>query len=240
MAVLLEVFAPLASRLYDFEINPQAQALNKDEYTALMDNVGRQLNSFPPQDVWDEATLFRERLMEILSKRIPPKPIDFSKINLNDYAEKSESEEREMFSGSELGYYFYSLEKIQEINIEQIKLRKYIVGEKIEKTVVRETVIQLPENFTVKQFAGKFEQRLSLKQTALLLNYLMSAGIMPPYNSSHLGELAKAFFARNDKNIRESLSEIHSIKQNKDDLSALKEALVSMINEIEIDLKKAR
>jgi hypothetical protein len=102
------------------------------------------------------------------------------------------------------------------------------------------TQIQLPDNFTVTQLNKHFEPQLSLNQAALFLYYLREQAILPPYSDSAIGKLAESFFVRNQKNISKSLTDIYTVKRNKDDLTTLKRVLQALVTQIDTDLKEAR
>ena len=102
------------------------------------------------------------------------------------------------------------------------------------------TEIKLPDNFTVKQLTAHFDPLLSLRQATLFLYYLRENGVIPYYNASELGRLGEIFFATNNKNIREELTDIHENRRNSEDLKAIQQMLKSVLKEVISDLEKAR
>jgi hypothetical protein len=106
------------------------------------------------------------------------------------------------------------------------------------KTLVTE--IKLQDNFTVKQLTAHFDPLLTLRQATLFLYYLRENGVIPYYNASELGRLAEIFFARNNKNIREELTDITENKRNSEDLKAVQQVLKSVLKEVASDLEKAK
>lgn len=221
---LLKIYIPLGERLNQFVINGSPEPFTKAKYEALINDIIKQINAFDPFAVWEVSVLNWERV-NILN----------AKVNQDSSLDKWKNE-----------IYFYSTKLCEIIEAKADFLNKYRPSwaNSFIKTQVPSvesiSKLELPKDFTVKQLTKHFEPSLTPSQAALLLYYFKDKAILPPYSDTSLGKLAEHFFARNQKNVTTNLTNIHSLKANKNELESLKKVLSSLIKEIDDDIKKAR
>lgn len=233
---ILELFQPLGERLYNLE-NPNGIVF-EDHIKGIMDNISKKVDAYEGRDVIIRCKSYLERI-DKLRKNLKVTDYYYSTFFDHEFLEeevtvevKRSQEQMDIvlrLTREGLDYCSDQLLKI-------IENQKSSSNMPDHKTI---TEIKLPENFTVKQLSAHFEPLLSLRQATLFLYYLREKGVIPNYNASELGRLGEVFFARNNKNVREELTDIHENKQNSGDLKAIQQILKLILEEISSDLKKA-
>jgi hypothetical protein len=210
----------------------------------LIPEIPKQVDLFDVKEVYNEALFYKSRIEKIIPA-LEPVPFELF-INPQSGSDEvigqrpaTPDRQRELMQRfkEELRGHLHTLDLI-------IEARKPFAGSAIPDTESRpvqplQNVIWLPENFTVSEVNKHFTPQLSVNQAALFLYYLREQAILPPYSDASIGKLAEAFFVRNQKNITKSLTDIHSVKHNKEELMALKRVLEALLKEVENDIKKA-
>ena len=251
-----ELFAPLDERLYKFESNyfstfyfyANFSSEELDKVKPNIYEIAKGVSLFDPDEVYNEAKLHEERVVDILHDLKPLKKIkvidDFKQVEeVELYPPRSEYLFKEW--QEEFAIYQTHLQSMQKIALKRRQSTNSKTPIDVNKgaevlTKQQITQINLPENFTVSQLNKSFEPQLSVSQAALFLYYLREHAILPPYSDSSIGKLAEAFFVRNQKNVTKGLTDIYTIKSNETELSSLKKVLQKLIKEIDNDLKSAR
>jgi hypothetical protein len=252
-----ELFTPLGERLFEFESGRyhddvghyimEWDEISYNSHSEIFDNIGKLANYFNPAEVYEEAQHYIARVKAVFEILEPPafEKVEYDQLEGWDkIVSKPPTEERkqELMEGYklELNSYLKDLDAL-------MKARKGYFSSKPEAAEnnpklqnMQQTVIQLPENFTVTQLNKHFDPQLSVNQAALFLYYLREQAVLPPYSDSSIGVLAEAFFVRNKKGITQGLTDIYSIKESKEDLNGLKRVLQALIKQIDADLKEAR
>jgi hypothetical protein len=253
-----ELFTPLNERLFAFESGRYLQEANRfidqtglegydEDHSKLVYNIGRQASQFNPLDVYNEAITYVERIKAIIES-LEPVQYEYVTYDHDDLQDMNGSrptteEQKKIWMERhqrELSGFLKDLEAVLRVREGVIHHTAVPEQRKQEAINVNQPVIELPENFTVTQLNKHFDPQLSVNQAALFLYYLREQAILPSYSDSAIGKLAEAFFVRNQKNITKSISDIYTVKRNKDDLKALKLVLDKLLKEIDTDLKEAR
>ncbi len=240
-----ELFHPLGQKLYDLENEIKRVALDIDGHDSypriqeIMDTISRRVDAYEDGEVVVKCNSYLQRINKLKSNLKVGGYYDLTWYDLDNdefFGKRVERTEQEIndalrIANEGLDYCTKHLIKI-------IENHKTFSNMETPKAVVTE--IRLPDNFTVKQLNVHFDPLLSLRQATLFLYYLREKGVIPNYNSSELGRLGEYFFARNNKNIREELTDIHENRENEEDLKALQQMLKSILKEVTSDLEKAR
>ena len=240
-----ELFHPLGQKLYELENEIKHVVLTIDGNDSIpriqdiMDSISRKIDAYEDGEVTMKCNSYLKRINKLKSNLTVGDYYDLSWYDLNweeDFSKRVKRTQQERkdalrIANEGLDYCIKHLIKIMENH-------KTSSNTATPKTVVTE--IKLPDNFKVKQFAGIFEPVLSLRQTALFLFYLREKGVIPNYNASGLATFGECFLARNNKNIREELTNINDNRQNSKELEALEKVLKSILKEVTTDLKNAR
>lgn len=258
-ASVKELFSPLGARLHDFESKKYLKTqtyweFEGEEYiishVRLIETIGKLADGYDMTEVYREAQYYKARVVKTIDNL---EPVEYEtdegieelggfkpswEIKTTSTSDKRKAQLMERYS-NELSTYLSTLNSIIESR-EPFVRKATIDNEHKEAVKPVQNTITLPENFTVKQLSKIFEPQLSPRQAALFLFYLRDTGILPPYSDSDLGRLAEAFFVRNQKNVTTNLTDIHAIKQSKDELLSLKRVLEKLVSEVESDLTKAR
>jgi hypothetical protein len=210
----------------------------------LIFTIDKHIYGFDPREAYAVVLFYEKRVKDIL-ENLEPVQYWLDNDGISDYKvamkEKWQQDLMQDYT-TELNTYLAHFQTYKRILSERVSAMEEQGGRmQISKTeAAARPVIQLLENFTVKQLNKLFDPQLSLNQAALFLYYLREQAILPPYTDTALGKLAEAFFVRNQKNISESITDIYTVKRSKDHLNTLKRVLQSLLKEIDNDLKEAR
>lgn len=243
-----ELFHPLGERLYDLETQTEHIELDMDNTIAtpsiqrLMEGISRNVDAYEDSEVVVKCNSYLQRI-DALKKNLKVADhyhltqyeFEYLEEYITTIVKRSPDEmDTALLKAKEgLEYCKTHLTRIKENHSFSPS-----TDAPAPKTIVTE--IKLPDNFTVKQLTAHIDPLLSLRQATLFLYYLRKNGVIPYYNSSELGRLGEIFFARNNKNIREELTDIHENRRNTEDLKAFEQMLKSILKEVSGDLEKAK
>lgn len=244
-----QLFAPLGERLHVFEMKQQGLADYGDDYfdlstykkrTPLIYSIARGIDNFDPVTVIEEAKYYEVRIADILKEL---EPIPSITIDFGDFKEVMKIEEKyqQIYLGlwkEELAVYSKHLLNFQTNASKRISITP--VKSKEEQVPIQSTEIQLPNNFKVESLNQYFKGIVSQDHVALLFYYFKEKKIMPNFTNVSMGKLAVALFGRSQKNVTTSIRKIHDIRQNEKILLEFKDILLSLVNDVDEDLKEAR
>ena len=199
--------------------------------------IALHIYGFKTQDALPVVKNYIERIIEIIPNL---QPIKYDKGDNPELGVQSMSVK---LGTSIMNLYKEHLEfTLKHLRKFEEKLSKQNPGMSTEPTVIKkENVIVLPDDFTVTQIIQTgFEPRLNRDTATLFLHYLRENGIMPNYNNSSLGKLAEYFFVRNQKYIKDKLSEVYNLTKDKEKLQTIENIFKDILKQIQEDLKTAR
>lgn len=222
-----KAFSPLGERLHFFEAglhllpnNDHDIEINQHDYfyPALIDKVGRDVNSHDTNQVYNIANEYLFRTNRILGL-------------MNEQKKKT----KEIKNGkwdmwlSEIYEYLHQLLVI-------LDAREEIYQSKTNPTVHNKT-IQLPENFTIKELQVHFKPKHPHSTIALLMYYMSKIGIMPPYDQGQYGKIAP-IFGFHDKTIAKDMR--HLSIESKSDLTKVQKVVETLLEAIAEDMANAK
>jgi len=240
---LLELFLPLGNRLYYFEsgkyvresravIHPEIDGYITFAYHSLMDEIGKRVNVFSPEQAYRLSTDYLRRVQSLIPKieDVQFETVEYEGTDVVLRGETNAEQKkawRERIS-RELSYYENGLQSIIDTRKNStIDEDKFIKGRS-------HTEINLPENFETKELQKHFDPTLNKDEIALLFYILKDRGIIPPYSDTSLSVLLSPLFGRSKQDIRQSLGVAgSSLKSNKAVIKSLKDLLSFIIVDLE-------
>ena len=256
-APLREVFEPLGNRLYDYESkkymsnNPFGNATHEDypfeisfPYHDIMEGIGREVNSYDPVEVYNEAKYYAgrvEKVVKSLQRRTQKvfwdgrETMEVGRCTypVTKTIQLSDDEQERLFQGwkEELMFCYSVLREIMEA-------RSHVIPENKKMIVKQEaTPIMLPEKLPIRNLQKHFTPYFSATQSAIFLQYLKDLQVIPSYIPSDIGRLGQFLFGRTQKDITVGLAKIKDDNVEEEDYKIVQALLVKINKEIERGLK---
>ena len=210
--------------------NKRADKLTRNKSTHAFSELNKIYRLLPPSESYFTLKAALQALSSVGSQGIQ----DYT-ANLEQY-EITELYENEWFADGDLDL----IEKINQDIQNEISHYSQIINSclqffkptigSISKMV--ELDLDDPQNKLLSSVKQKTtdSNKLSVNQIVILLNLLRTNSLIPNFNNLALSKIAAVLFGKSNESIRQHLSTFNSTKKSKEDISVLKNVLVSMFD----------